>query len=236
MHDNQLEQYKNELEQIEVPEELKEKTIARMKEQALKNGKDSMPRISPDAEEKGDGKAGSSRRWLQTPYAAAVAAFLLIGVGAYSRLDDGENSEPVVIVQEWEDGSVLEEVALSEGNLIFSQIPTELQSFGMQMGVIGEEESAESGMHYEYEEDEEYEGVGYEIVSVEGEIPHEEESLNLSESRIGDVTVRTGYYKEKDKTIFIAYFQAGETGYKVKGIGVTQQEFVQKVLSIMQEK
>lgn len=239
MSDKKFEEYKKELEQIEVPKELKEKTIARMKEQALEKGGDSMPRIQGDGEKAGDSPKALHGRHQHRSQVAAAAALLLIGVGAYIGLGNKEdNSRPIVIAQQMEAGSVSEEVELSDGNLVFSKIPTQLQSFGMQMGVIGEETATEEGMHYEYEEDEEYEGVGYEIISVEGAIPYEEESQKLTEGSglIGDVPVRAGYYKEKDQTIFVAYFMAGDMGYKVKGIGVTQEEFVQKVLSIAQEK
>lgn len=221
MHDEKLGQYKKQLEKTEVPKELKEKTIAKMKEQAPENE-----------------KVSSSRRWIQTPYVAAAIALLLIGGGAYAQLGN-HDSEPIAIAQELEKDGMAEQVALTDGNLTFSKISTEFQSFGMQMGVLEEanaedENVGEAGVHYEYVEEETCEGAGYEIFSMEGAIPDEEESRKLAESHIGETAIRIGYYGEKDKTVYVAYFQTGGTGYKVKGIGVTQENFVQKLISMSQ--
>lgn len=247
MSDDRLKDYKKAVEQIEVPKELKEKTIAKMKAQKK------VKRVTP------------------LPYAAAAALAVVVLGGAYLYQGQDGTSE-ITLAQSLDADSIVEEVALSEGSLTFQKMQGEFSSMGLNLGVMeGEKVAVDEETYFEYlgsnplpksvpdgmtkQENEaqelikddagnyisDYFMVTYaegedrtlELVMSKQEIPNEEECEELNEGKVGETSVRIAYYGKEEDAVFTAYFKVNGIGYKVKGKGITQEEFVQSILEII---
>lgn len=67
-------------------------------------------------------------------------------------------------------------------------------------------------------------------------IPEEEFSEDLTVSFVDDIEIKTAYYgAESKQTVFLAYFQSEGVGYRIKSRGISQEEFVLTLLSVINE-
>ncbi len=75
-----------------------------------------------------------------------------------------------------------------------------------------------------------------EILLSADSIPEEEFSEDLTGSFINDIEIKTAYYGAKsEQTVFLAYFRSEGVGYRIKSRGISQEEFVLTLLSVINE-
>ncbi len=75
-----------------------------------------------------------------------------------------------------------------------------------------------------------------EILLSADSIPEEELSEDLTGSFVNDIEIKTAYYgAESEQTVFLAYFRSEGVGYRVKSRGISQEEFVLTLLSVINE-
>lgn len=245
---DRLDEYKEVIEKIEVPKELKAKTIAKMKAQK------------------------QIKKKTQVPYAAVAALAILVAGGAYLTSGNTGHGE-IQLAQSLEADTVMQEVALTDGTLYFEELPGEFKNKGFQLGVLeGEEVVVDEAAYFKYLDNEnplpdylpkgftkqentaqtlrvnedgtyvsDYFTINYtdgeegslELVLSKHEIPDEDESKELRESKVLDTTMKLSYSGKEESAVFTAYFMANGVGYKVKGKSVTQEEFIKMILSII---
>lgn len=65
-------------------------------------------------------------------------------------------------------------------------------------------------------------------------LPKAEEAEELFSNTIKDTIVRIAYYgSEPEKMVFIAYFQTETVGYRIKTKGISQEDFIKILLSVI---
>lgn len=75
-----------------------------------------------------------------------------------------------------------------------------------------------------------------EILLSADSIPEEEASKDLPGSFVDDIEIKTAYYGvESEQTVFLAYFQSEGVGYRIKSRGISQKEFIETVLSVINQ-
>lgn len=73
------------------------------------------------------------------------------------------------------------------------------------------------------------------ILSAQG-IPEGEDAKELTGNVVNGVELKAAYYGTKpEEMVFLAYFQADGIGYKIKSRGISQEEFIQVILSIIKK-
>lgn len=71
------------------------------------------------------------------------------------------------------------------------------------------------------------------LLSANG-IPEAEAAKELAGSSINDVEIKAAYYETMpEETVFLAYFQSEGVGYRIKSQGISQEEFIQVLLSVI---
>lgn len=82
-----------------------------------------------------------------------------------------------------------------------------------------------------------YEGSNESFVEIllsAGAVPEGELTRDLTGSFVDDIEIKTAYYGAKpEQTVFLAYFQSDGVGYRIKSRGISQEEFVLTLLSII---
>lgn len=75
-----------------------------------------------------------------------------------------------------------------------------------------------------------------EILLSAGGIPEEEASKDLTGSFVNDIEIKTAYYgAESERTVFLAYFQSEGVGYRIQSKGISQEEFIEILLSVINQ-
>lgn len=67
-------------------------------------------------------------------------------------------------------------------------------------------------------------------------IPEEEQAKDLTGSFVNDIEIKTAYYGvQSEQMVFLAYFQTEGVGYRIKSQGISQEEFIRIVLSVINQ-
>ena len=75
-----------------------------------------------------------------------------------------------------------------------------------------------------------------EILLSADSIPEEALSENLTYSLVNEIEIKIAYYGTKsEQTVFLAYFQLEGVGYRIKSRGISQEEFVLILLSVINQ-
>lgn len=159
-------------------------------------------------------------------YVAAVfAGILIIGAAVWQQ---GRSPQEIVLCESLEEGTVKEQIELSRGSMRFQSILGESLTPGLYLGNV-----EETKVLPDEEEGSGNTGKIEILISSQG-IPKAEEAKGLESCFAGDVEMKMAYYGSgTGNTVFLAYFQADGIGYRVKGQGVSQEEFIRTVLSIV---
>ncbi|MCM1161092.1 MAG: DUF4367 domain-containing protein [Roseburia sp.] len=240
MQDKLMMQYKDINEKIQVPSRLKEDTIRLMKENK------------------------SVKNYRAFAYAAAVFAGIAVLGIALLQLQQGTKKE-LTICDALDENQVKEQVELSEGSLYFQGTVEEFTAPGLSLGILdGEKIPVGEKEYFDYlgknplpsyvpegMEKKEAENYGEDLFSVKYEgsnesfleillsakgIPKADAAEALIGSLVDGIEIKTAFYETKSQgTVFLAYFQTDGVGYQIKSRGISQEEFIRVLLSILEK-
>lgn len=257
MKDDILTQYKGANEKIQVPSQLKEDTIRLMKEnKSMKQGHKPMKKyryfayaaalvgvlvlgiVSLQIRQKSEKGIVIcdvlDENRIEEQVALSQGSLSFQGVaGEFSApglnlgIADGEK----VLVSEEEYFGYLGE------NPLPSYVPKGMEKKEPEERMLTQKEDgsyADDLFLTEYEGDDE---SSLEILLSAKGIPKADEAGALESSLAGGIEIKTAFYGTKPgTTVFLAYFQTDGVGYRIKSRGISQEEFIQVLLSILNKE